>query len=176
LYFARQSRIPVVLTVWTYNDFFAEDVACRIKSSYERALTSDVDNIECQIAQRRISRQDRISPRRRHHPRDRRSGVGLRVDPAHPAVGHLAAEYHRVQRINGAYAAAPAFERHAAGTDALRLGNSFIRMQVTTVQGAAVPLPFGGKIRQIMVQFVRARCRRRGLRRSTSSARSTRKT
>jgi multidrug efflux pump subunit AcrB len=33
------------------------------------------------------------------------------------------------------------------------LGNSFIRTQLATVQGASVPLPFGGKIRQIMVDI-----------------------
>ncbi|MDI9654323.1 efflux RND transporter permease subunit, partial [Burkholderia cenocepacia] len=33
------------------------------------------------------------------------------------------------------------------------LGNSFIRTQLATVQGAAVPLPFGGKIRQIVVDL-----------------------
>ncbi|KAH0437392.1 hypothetical protein KCU90_g3876, partial [Aureobasidium melanogenum] len=33
------------------------------------------------------------------------------------------------------------------------LGNSFIRTQLATVQGASVPLPFGGKIREIMVNI-----------------------
>jgi len=32
-------------------------------------------------------------------------------------------------------------------------GNNFIRTQLATVQGAAVPLPFGGKVRQIMVDI-----------------------
>ena len=33
------------------------------------------------------------------------------------------------------------------------LGNNFIRTRLATVQGAAVPLPFGGKVRQIMVDI-----------------------
>src|SRR6202011_2974529 len=32
-------------------------------------------------------------------------------------------------------------------------GNNFIRTTLATVQGAAVPLPFGGKVRQIMVDI-----------------------
>ncbi|HYS65368.1 MAG TPA: efflux RND transporter permease subunit, partial [Paraburkholderia sp.] len=38
--------IPVVSIVWTYNGFSAQDMANRITSNYERALTSDVDDIE----------------------------------------------------------------------------------------------------------------------------------
>src|SRR3954467_8817535 len=38
--------IPVVSIVWSYNGFSAEDMARRITSNYERALTSDVDDIE----------------------------------------------------------------------------------------------------------------------------------
>ncbi|MGF6857058.1 multidrug efflux pump subunit AcrB [Paraburkholderia sp. CI3] len=43
------------------------------------------------------------------------------------------------------------------------LGNSFIRTQLATVQGAAVPLPFGGKIRQIMVELNPQALQARGL-------------
>jgi multidrug efflux pump subunit AcrB len=36
--------IPVVSIVWTYNGFSAQDMANRITSNHERALTSDVDD------------------------------------------------------------------------------------------------------------------------------------
>ena len=39
-------NIPVVSIVWSFNGFSAEDMAQRITSNYERALTSDVENIE----------------------------------------------------------------------------------------------------------------------------------
>src|SRR6201987_1219270 len=39
-------NIPVVSVVWSYNGLSAQDMAQRITSLYERALTSDVDNIE----------------------------------------------------------------------------------------------------------------------------------
>ena len=39
-------NIPVVSIVWSFNGFSAQDMAQRITSNYERALTSDVENIE----------------------------------------------------------------------------------------------------------------------------------
>src|SRR6202012_937406 len=39
-------NIPVLSVVWTYNGLSSEDMAHRITSIYERALTSDVDDIE----------------------------------------------------------------------------------------------------------------------------------
>ena len=39
-------NIPVVSIVWSYGGFSAEDMANRITSNYERALTSDVEDIE----------------------------------------------------------------------------------------------------------------------------------
>src|ERR1700676_1856755 len=38
--------IPVLSIVWSYNGFSADDMAHRITSPVERALTTDVDNIE----------------------------------------------------------------------------------------------------------------------------------
>ena len=38
--------IPVVSVVWSYSGLSAQDMAQRITSGYERALSSDVDNIE----------------------------------------------------------------------------------------------------------------------------------
>src|ERR1700722_10303789 len=38
--------IPVLSVVWTYNGMSAEDISHRIVAPYERALTSDVGDIE----------------------------------------------------------------------------------------------------------------------------------
>src|ERR1700737_4698737 len=38
--------IPVLSIVWSFNGFSADDMTRRITSPFERALTSDVDNIE----------------------------------------------------------------------------------------------------------------------------------
>ena len=40
------------------------------------------------------------------------------------------------------------------------IGNNFIRTQLATVQGAALPFPYGGKTRQIQVDLDQQKCRR----------------
>ncbi len=53
------------------------------------------------------------------------------------------------------------------------LGQNFIRTQLATIQGAAVPLPYGGKFRQVMVDLnPDAALRQAALRRPTSPTRS----
>ena len=55
-------------------------------------------------------------------------------------------------------------------------GNNFIRTQLATVQGAAIPFPYGGKQRLVSVDIDSQPCRPRAFRPSTSSTRSTRRT
>jgi multidrug efflux pump subunit AcrB len=43
------------------------------------------------------------------------------------------------------------------------MGTNFIRPQLATIPGAAVPLPYGGKVRQIMVDIDSARLKSEGL-------------
>jgi multidrug efflux pump subunit AcrB len=43
------------------------------------------------------------------------------------------------------------------------LGTNFIRPQLSTIPGAAVPLPYGGKVRQIMVDIDSSRLKSEGL-------------
>ena len=43
--------------------------------------------------------------------------------------------------------------RHLSEQQIYDLGNNSIRTRLATVQGAAVPLPFGGKVRQVMVDI-----------------------
>ena len=43
------------------------------------------------------------------------------------------------------------------------LGKTFIRTQLATVQGAATPYPYGGKIRQVQVDLDMPRLQAKGL-------------
>ncbi|QCP53573.1 efflux RND transporter permease subunit [Trinickia violacea] len=148
--------IPVVSIVWTYNGFSAEDMAHRITSNYERALTSDVDDIE-------------------HIESQSLNGVSVVKIFFHPgadinrAIAEAASNSASILRVLPPGTLPPNIITYNASTvpvlqlglssDSLPeqtlydLGNSFIRTQLATVQGAAVPLPYGGKIRQIMVQL-----------------------
>ncbi|MGF6602659.1 multidrug efflux pump subunit AcrB [Paraburkholderia sp. GAS448] len=148
--------IPVVSIVWSYNGFSAEDMAKRITSNYERALTSDVDDIE-------------------HIESQSLNGVSVVKIFFHPgadinrAIAEAASNSASILRILPPGTLPPNIITYNASTvpvlqlglssDTLPeqtlydLGNSFIRTQLATVQGAAVPLPYGGKIRQIMVEL-----------------------
>jgi multidrug efflux pump subunit AcrB len=149
-------NIPVLSIVWTYNGFSAEDMARRITSNYERALTTDVDNIE-------------------HIESQSLNGVSVIKVYFHPganinrAIAEAAANSASMLKNLPPGTLPPAILTYNASTVPILqlglssatlaeqqlydLGNSFIRTQLATVEGAAVPLPFGGKIRQIMVDI-----------------------
>jgi multidrug efflux pump subunit AcrB len=159
-------NIPVVSIVWSFNGFSAEDMANRITSNYERALTSDVDDIE-------------------HIESQSLNGVSVVKIFFHPgadinrAIAEAASNSASILRVLPPGTLPPNIITYNASTvpilqlglssDTLPeqtlydLGNSFIRTQLATVQGAAVPLPFGGKIRQIMVNIDPAALQAKGL-------------
>ncbi|WP_321843675.1 efflux RND transporter permease subunit [Paraburkholderia bannensis] len=148
--------IPVVSIVWSYNGFSAQDMAQRITSNYERALTSDVDDIE-------------------HIESQSLNGVSVIKVFFHPgadinrAIAQAASNSASILRVLPPGTLPPNIITYNASTVPILqlglssatlaeqqlydLGNSFIRTQLATVQGASVPLPFGGKVRQIVVDI-----------------------
>ncbi|MDR8728037.1 efflux RND transporter permease subunit [Burkholderia pseudomultivorans] len=148
--------IPVVSIVWSYNGFSAEDMAKRITTNYERALTSDVDDIE-------------------HIESQSLNGVSVVKIFFHPgadinrAIAEAASNSASILRILPPGTLPPNIITYNASTVPILqlglssktlpeqslydLGNSFIRTQLATVQGAAVPLPFGGKVPEIVVNL-----------------------
>ncbi|MGF6933501.1 multidrug efflux pump subunit AcrB [Paraburkholderia sp. UCT70] len=158
--------IPVVSIVWSCNGFSAEEMAHRITSNYERALTTDVDNIE-------------------HIESQSLNGVSVVKIFFHPgadinrAIAEAASNSASILRVLPPGTLPPNIITYNASTVPVLqlglssntlpeqtlydLGNSFIRTQLATVQGAAVPLPFGGKIRQIMVELNPQALQARGL-------------
>ncbi|GJH08204.1 efflux RND transporter permease subunit [Caballeronia novacaledonica] len=149
-------NIPVVSIVWSYNGFSAEDMARRITTNYERALTSDIENIE-------------------HVESQSLNGVSIIKIFFHPgadinrAVAQATSSSASILRVLPPGTLPPNIITYNASTVPILqlgltsatlpeqslydLGNSFVRTQLATVQGAAVPLPYGGKIRQIMIDI-----------------------
>jgi len=158
--------IPVVSVVWSYNGLSAQDMAQRIVTGYERSLTTDVDNIE-------------------HIESQSLPGVAVIKVFFHPgadinrAISQATAGAQSILKQMPPGATPPLvlsynastvpILRLALGSDTLPeqqlydLGNSFIRTQLATVQGAAVPLPYGGKVRQVMVDLNMPALQARGL-------------
>ena len=159
-------NIPVLSIVWSYNGFSATDMANRITTPYERALTSDVDNIE-------------------HVESQTVNGVAVIKVYFHAgadinrAIAEASANAQSILRALPPGTLPPLVISYNASTVPILqlalssrslpeqqlydLGNNFIRTQLATVQGAAVPLPFGGKVRQVMVDIDTKAMQARGL-------------
>ena len=148
--------IPVISIVWSYNGMTSEDMAHRIIAPYERALTSDVGDIE-------------------HIESQSLNGVAVVKVFFHPGADITRAETEASTSAQSLLKVMPpgtlppmvlTFNASTVPIMELALssktlpeqtlydlGNNFIRTQLATVQGAAVPIPYGGKVRQIMVDI-----------------------
>ena len=149
-------NIPIVNVIWTYTGISAEDMARRVVTPIERGLTTSVIDIE-------------------HLESQSVNGVGVMKVFFHPdarieaALAQISASTQSVLRVLPPGIFPPFLLRYnASSVPILQMGISspslteqeiydygynFIRTQMATVQGASVPLPYGGKPRQIMVDL-----------------------
>src|SRR6202030_1159813 len=147
-------NIPIVSVIWTYNGLAADDMSKRIVGICERALSTTVNNIKSTESQSY-------------------NGVGVikvyfqpdvQIDLAIAQVTALARWTPRQlppgilppQILKYDASSVPIVQLSLGGTGLSQqqlfdLGQNFIRPQLATVQGAAVPLPYGGEVRAIMV-------------------------
>ena len=158
--------IPVVSIIWTYTGLVPSEMETRITSVYERALTTTVANVE-------------------HIESQSLNGVSVIKVFLQPqanvdgAIAEVEAEASATLKQLPPGITPPLIIRYSASTvPILQLGlngrglseqalndyaTNFIRPQLSTVPGAAVPLPYGGKVRQIMVDIESARLQSKGL-------------
>ena len=153
-------NIPVVSVIWLYNGLSAQEVEGRVVTVSERAMTTTVNGIE------HIESQSLNG-----------SGIGAGVirvffqpDVAIAgAVAETTAINQTILRVLPPGITPPfVLQYSATNVPILQLalqsptlseqqlydyGLNFIRTQLATVQGAQVPLPWGGKTRQIMVDL-----------------------
>src|SRR6202451_4347231 len=147
-------NIPVVAVAWTYTGLSPEETEARITTVYERVLTTTVDNIE-------------------HIESTTVNGTAIvkvylqpnaSIDRANAQITAVSQTTLR-QLPQGALP--PLILNYSASTvPILQLGLSgknltesqlndtalnFLRPQLVTVTGAAIPYPFGGKTRKILV-------------------------
>jgi CzcA family heavy metal efflux pump len=146
--------IPIVSVIWTYSGMDADDVSKRIVGVCERALPTTVNNIQYTESQSY-------------------SGVGVikihfqpnvQIDLAIAQVTALAQSLLRLMPagilppyvLQYDASSVPIVQVSLGGqglsqTELYDLGQNFVRGQLATIKGAAVPLPYGGKQRSIMV-------------------------
>ena len=148
--------IPVVSIIWSYNGLDATDMAQRIVTVSERSLTTTVNDID-------------------HIESSSLAGVGviklyLRPNASVPmAVAQAVANVQQTLRVLPPGITAPLVIKYSASSvpiiqlglssDTLSeqqlndLGMNFLRPQLVTIPGTAVPYPYGGKSRVIAVDL-----------------------
>ena len=149
-------NIPVVSVVWTYNGLLPNDMSGRVIYYYERTLTAQVGDIE-------------------HIESQSLSGYGVvkiffqkNADIA-AALAQVTAASQTVLKLLPPGITPPyVLSYNASSVPILQLalssrrlpqmqlfdlGQNFIRPQLATVAGAAVPSPYGGKILQVQVDL-----------------------
>ena len=151
-----QIDIPVVSVVWLYNGLSPQEMERRIVTISERAATTAVNDIE-------------------HMESQSLNGIGVirmyfqegtRIDAA---VAQVAAIMSQITHVLPAGITPPYVIQYDASTVPIIQGSlsgpgyseaqlydfaaNFIRTQLATVRGASVPMPFGGRVRQIMVDL-----------------------
>ncbi|MEH1785784.1 MAG: efflux RND transporter permease subunit [Nostoc sp.] len=149
-------NIPVVSVVWTYTGTTSEEMAQRIVTISERAMTTTVGDIE-------------------HIESQSLSGVSV-VKVFFQPNANIASAVAQITSVSQTIlrplppGITPPFiiQYNASSVPIIQMSVSsktlpeealfdyatnFVRTQLATVQGASVPLPYGGKPRQIMVDI-----------------------
>jgi len=158
--------IPVISVAWTYTGLNPEDIEARLTTPYEKVLTSLVDNIEHiestsynSSAVIKIFLQPRTSLDRANSQVVSASQFVLRFLP--PAI-------QPPEIINFSASSVPILQLGLSGNglseqDLNDLAFNFVRTQLITVPGAVVPLPYGGKQRQVMISLDHNRMQARNI-------------
>src|SRR5271167_1533490 len=159
-------NIPIIGVAWQYQGMPPDQMAGRIVSPYERALTTTVNDIE-------------------HIEANSYTTFGIVKIFFHPSV-NIATANAQVTAISQTLlkqmppgATPPLVVNYSASTvpilqlalsgqglteqNLADLGMNFVRPRLVTVQGAGIPWPFGGKTPQVMFDLNTAALQSRGL-------------
>ena len=148
--------IPVISIIWTYNGLVPDDMADRIVSVTERALTTTVDNIEhiesqslYGIAVVKVFLQPTANIQQ---------GIAQITAVSQTQLKQLPAGTTPPLILAYSASSVPVLQLALSGQNMSEqelndYGLNFIRTQIITVPGASVPYPYGGKQRQVQVDL-----------------------
>jgi multidrug efflux pump subunit AcrB len=158
--------IPVVSAVWTYNGLPPDEMSGRIVYYYERTLSSQVNDIE-HIESQSLPGYGVVKIFFQQ---------GVNIDTA---LAQITAASQTVLKLLPPGVTPPyVLSFNASSVPILQLalssqslsqsqlfdfGQNFIRPQLATVAGAAIPSPYGGKVRQVQVDIDQNRLQAYGL-------------
>ncbi|MEI8055433.1 MAG: efflux RND transporter permease subunit [bacterium] len=149
-------NIPVVSVIWSYTGMPPDEMSMRITSNFERAVSTTVNDIE-------------------HIESQSLTGMSITKLFFHPNVdisfslSQVTAISQTMLRLMPSGMTPPLILVYSASSvPVIQLalsssklseqelndyGNNFIRTQLATVQGSAMPYPYGGKLRQVQVDL-----------------------
>ena len=149
-------NIPVISVAWTYTGLNPEDIEGRLTTPYEKVLTTLVDNIEHIESTSyngasviKIFLQPGSSVDRANSQVVSASQFALRLLPSSIQPPEI---------INFSASSVPIVQLGLSGQGLSEqqlndLALNFVRTQLITVPGAVIPLPYGGKQRQVMINL-----------------------
>ena len=159
-------RIPVIAAIWQYTGLPPQEMAGRMVTQFERALTTTVNDIE-------------------HIEANAYTGVGIVKIFFQPgadirtANAQVTAISQTLLKNMPPGAVPPLILNYNASTVPIiqlalsgkglpeqtlfDLGLNFVRVPIVTVPGAAMPYPFGGKFREVQIDIDPEAMRARGL-------------
>jgi CzcA family heavy metal efflux pump len=159
-------KIPVIAVVWQYTGLPPDQMAGRVSSPFERVLTTTVNDVE-------------------HIEASSINGFGIvkiyfqptvNIQTANAQVTAIAQTLLRQLPpgttppliLNYSASTVPIIQLALSGEGLTEqnlgdLGLNIIRPQLTTVAGAAIPYPFGGKTRQVQIDIDPPALQARGL-------------
>jgi multidrug efflux pump subunit AcrB len=158
--------IPVISVIWTYSGLSPVEMSDRVVYSFERSLTVTVNDIE-------------------HIESQSLNGIGIVKIYLHPDA-QLATAYAQVTAISQSAvrqlppginppfilvynaSAVPILQLGLSGSQLNEqqladMGQNFVRTALITVPGVAIPYPYGGKQRTVMVDLDTAAMQSKGL-------------
>src|SRR5437773_2267569 len=149
-------NIPVIAVAWQFTGLNPEEMEGRFTTGFERILTTTVDNIE-HIESTTINGQSIIKIFLQSNASlDTVNAQIMAVSQV--ALRQLPAGAQPPIILNFSASSVPILQLALSGQTLSEqqlndLGLNFLRTQLVTVPGAAVPFPYGGTQRQIMIDL-----------------------
>jgi multidrug efflux pump subunit AcrB len=148
--------IPVIAIAWQYNGLNPEELEGRLTTVYERSLTTTVDNIE-HIESTTVNGEAIVKIFLQ--PNSSIENANAQVTAVSQSIlRQLPPGTLPPLVINYSASSVPILQLGLSGKGLSEqqlndLGQNFLRPQLVTVPGAVIPWPYGGKQRQVMIDF-----------------------
>ncbi|HJT86370.1 MAG TPA: efflux RND transporter permease subunit [Bryobacteraceae bacterium] len=148
--------IPVVSVLWQYNGLNAEEMENRVTRNYEQfviTVVNDVDHIESQTIEGQSIVKLFFRPTAKLD-----AAFAQTMSVAQPVLSKMPPGTVLPLAIAYNASSVPILQLALSGKglseqQLFDIAANFIRTQLATVQGAAIPWPYGGKQRQVMVDL-----------------------